>query len=84
MRPSSFSCRTRRLKGGTPAPTCCASAREDDAGLVGDQPEISSRPGRWTRQVDPGQPRDDGLELGVIGQPFSEGDARIVARADAA
>jgi hypothetical protein len=51
----------------------------DDAGLVGDQLQVACRPGRRARGVDPGQPRDDSLELGVLRQAFSEGDARIVA-----
>lgn len=51
----------------------------DDAGLVGDQLQVACRPGRRARGVDPGQPRDDSPELGVLRQAISEGDTRIVA-----
>jgi hypothetical protein len=34
---------------------------------------------RRARGVDPGEPRDDSLELGAVRQAFSELDARIVA-----
>ena len=49
----------------------------DDAGLAGDQPQVACRPGRRTRGVDPGQPRDDSLELAVLRQTLSETDTRI-------
>ena len=51
----------------------------DDAGLIGDQLQVACRPGRRARGVDPGQPRDDSLELRVLRQALSEGDTRIVA-----
>ena len=52
----------------------------NDAGLVGDELQVACRPGRRARGVDPGQPRDDSLELGVLRQAFPDGDARIVIR----
>ena len=42
----------------------------DDAGLPGDQLQVTCRPGRRARGVDPGQPRDDSLELGMLRQAF--------------
>ena len=51
----------------------------NDAGLVGDELQVACRPGRRARGVNPGQPRDDSLELGVLRQAFPDGDARIVA-----
>src|SRR5688572_15128908 len=51
----------------------------NNARPVGDQPQVACRPGCRGRGVDPGQPRDDGLELGVLRRAFSECDARIVA-----
>ena len=79
MRPSSFSCRTRRLNGGTSASTCGASTRETMPGWSAISLQVACRPGRRARGVDLGQLRDDSLELGVLRQAFSKGDARIVA-----
>ena len=51
----------------------------DDGGPLGDQLQVTSRPGRGRRGVDPGQLRDDRLELGTLRQAFPQGDAWIVA-----
>src|SRR4029453_15135715 len=51
----------------------------NDARLVGDQLQVACRPRRRARGVDPGQPRDNSLELSVLRQAFSKGDTRIVA-----
>ena len=51
----------------------------DDARLFGNQLKVTDSPGRPGRDVDPGQPRDDGFELGVVRQTIAEGDTRILA-----
>jgi hypothetical protein len=51
----------------------------DNAGLFGDELQVACRPRRRARGVDPGQPRNDSLELGLLRQAFSNGDSRIVA-----
>lgn len=69
----------KNLKGGTSASTSGASTRETDTGWSAISCKVACRPGRRARGVDPGQPRDDSLELGVLRQAFAEGDTGIVA-----
>src|SRR5262245_8982121 len=50
-----------------------------DRRLIGDELQVACRPGRCRRGVDPGQPRDDRLELCGLWYTLPKGDARVVA-----